>query len=269
MNFTRKKRRGRTQDQYQEWLSDDGHYRITWSSMFPDRDMPDTFYACVLTVRHHKRDDYEYWNFAGKRGPYRTFKKAQEACEKHLKAWEAFFKIMAGPYKGRADRVRELVAKTTVGTDETVHKILSSLPKWVRDQASPDQYRILFDAKRRNDDEDSDECPQSTETTDLAGQSDPTPILPTIEDEPAKAISLPSDISPKMRKRGPAPVATDGAGPTTKGRRSSSRKADETVPESPATNAKARVSARRNPANEPTKPRSSSGRKKRTATTIS
>lgn len=86
MNFRRKKAKGHVARISKLWLSENKQYRITWRSEVYGIALPPRFFACVRCVR--RLDVLEdWWEFAGARRPYKTMKKAVEACERHEKAW--------------------------------------------------------------------------------------------------------------------------------------------------------------------------------------
>jgi hypothetical protein len=63
------------------WISACGKYRITWRKQFMGVDVLPRYYALKLAVRC---DGDTYWDFAlcSERRPYKTFKRAQQACYK-------------------------------------------------------------------------------------------------------------------------------------------------------------------------------------------
>ncbi|MGA2059102.1 MAG: hypothetical protein ABSG67_01375 [Thermoguttaceae bacterium] len=82
MIFKLKSIKGRSRKSYKEWLDETKRYRITWITEVGGVRVPPHFYACVRIRLPNGR---EMWDFAGRRGPYRTFKLASKACETHAK----------------------------------------------------------------------------------------------------------------------------------------------------------------------------------------
>src|SRR4051812_35205930 len=123
MEFTKKRNAaGKTQKTYREWYDESGSYRISWRNEYMGVSLVEAFYSCVQCIVPHGT----MWNFCGKMGPYKTFKKAVEAAEKHHRLWEKFFEIVAGPYKGRAERLRVLKARAIHGDVP----VMAMIPEW-------------------------------------------------------------------------------------------------------------------------------------------
>lgn len=159
MEFTRRKVRGHSQKTHKMWVSDCGDYRISWTNEygFPH------YYACVLTERF---DGETWWNFALRRGPYKTRKKAAEECERNKKLWEAFIKLSHSD--GRRDsRLETLKARAP--------NVFTSLPVWVRPLAEPSLIKMLFPCKilTENQCDDTEDSPTS-EHGSLAGKQAPS-----------------------------------------------------------------------------------------------
>jgi hypothetical protein len=269
MEFTRKRNaRGRTQKTYKEWYDETDQYRITWRSEYMGITVPEMFYACVrCLVRPTGLETF--WNFCGKQGPYKTMKKAIESCERHRRIWETFFKIAAGPYKGRADRLRALDEKATFGNGFDGVRVMSMIPAWVRDVAEPGALRLLDQPRRPTHEEE--ECPPSNETTPAEDLSDLTEVSETTESPPSRETDEPSSSLPKTQMLGPVSVATDGDGATTKPRRrsSSSRKDDVGSLKSTAASATEPAPEAKKPAKSRTAKRSGTGKAKPVAMTTS
>jgi len=125
MEFTPKRVKGRTKSEYREWYSDCGQYRVSWSVI------SGVYQACVKTQRH---DGTSWWNFAYRRGPYKTRKAASEACEDNRKLWDAFIQLSHSD--GRRDgRLDTLVARAP--------NLFKSVPVWVLPEADPSLVRML------------------------------------------------------------------------------------------------------------------------------
>jgi hypothetical protein len=80
MNFKLRTIKGRSRKLYKEWLDETRRYRITWIREVGGIRVPPHFYACVRIKLPNGR---ELWDFADRRGPYKTFRKAVEACGAH------------------------------------------------------------------------------------------------------------------------------------------------------------------------------------------
>src|SRR3954471_15703902 len=120
MEFTRKRVRGRRQESYREWWDETESYRITWRNEFHGIQVAPAFHAMVRV----QLTGHEYIDFAGERRPYRTFKAAIHAAERHRKTWLKLLEIAAGPFKGRADRIRELDARARFGVSDEACRLL-------------------------------------------------------------------------------------------------------------------------------------------------
>ena len=86
MNFHRKKAKGHVARISKLWLSENKQYRITWRSEVYGIALPPRFFACIRCIRRLDMLE-DWWEFAGARRPYKTMKRAVEACERHEKAW--------------------------------------------------------------------------------------------------------------------------------------------------------------------------------------
>lgn len=188
MEFVRKKRRGQQQSVSREWVSDDGHYRIVWRREVYGVKVRPGYHPLVRSINNF---GFEFWSFAGARRPYKTLDLAKEACEKNRRLWEAFCKIAESERKGRADRVRALDAKATLGSGASAHKIMSVLPIWVKEAAEPFLIRILFPVGRRW--ADDDECDESDPSpgTSLSDTSDTSAQVPSPETDSTTQLSSP------------------------------------------------------------------------------
>lgn len=152
MEFTRRKVRGRSQKLHKLWVSDCGNYRITWNNEHGFRH----YYGLVLTERF---DGTTWWNFAVRRGPYKTRTKAAEECERNKKLWDAFIKLSYSD--GRRDgRLDTLKARASF--------VFRSLPVWVRSEAEPSLIKMLLPCKIQNQSDDSEDS-TDFESTSLVG----------------------------------------------------------------------------------------------------
>lgn len=127
----------KNQRHFKEWRDSEGlGYRITWRNQFAGVTVTPGYYACIQVVRP---DGVLWWDFAWLHRPFKTHKRAVEACKKHKKLWEQVIKLSHS--KGRrVERLKELVTK---GKSQGAN-ILSSLPAWVEGQAEPTLLRIHF-----------------------------------------------------------------------------------------------------------------------------
>lgn len=162
---------------YKSWRDESGQYQVVWRSEYDGITVPSVFYA---SVRCRNFNGGDLWDFADRRGPYKTFKKAAEGCHRHQRAWLKFLKIMDGPYKGRAEKLRNL--------DRC---ILSTRPWWVLEQGGDKVWRELG-------------CPLSAEKSICL--SDPSSILRTSDE-----ISVGSFATERCSsKLTPGPALTAG-----------------------------------------------------------
>lgn len=120
-----------------EWHDEGGlHYRITWKTKFRGVEVTPCYYACVQVTRP---DGTHWWDFAWLRRPFRTYKRAVEACKKHRRLWEQFVKLSHAE-GNRIKRLQDLDARGRSGGAN----MLSSLPLWVQGQADESLIRMRF-----------------------------------------------------------------------------------------------------------------------------
>jgi hypothetical protein len=155
MEFKRRKIKGRSSDTYKEWVSDCGFFRITFHNNYGFRH----YYACVKVESRNGVSDF-VWDFAFRRGPHRTFKKAVESCEKSKRLWDAFIKLSHS--KGRRDgKLLELRMRAPT--------VFFNLPLWVRKEADPSLIRMLFpSSKPQVDSDENTDNPSSSSATEPA-----------------------------------------------------------------------------------------------------
>jgi hypothetical protein len=189
MNFKRVKVKGQNRKFHKTWKSEDKCYRITWRREFMGVSLPPRFQACV---RIHLPNGWDMWDFAGRRGPFKTFKAASEACEHHRRRWSA---IAQAP---GIRRVLELCGG----------KVPLGYPLWVRKEINAKVRNILENANKPQRDREWDTEPD---------QSAPTEVLPSIEH--GKPGDGDKPVSTRSRKRGRASPATVEDGTTTGRRR--------------------------------------------------
>jgi hypothetical protein len=211
MEFRRRKAKGRSQQTYKEWVSDCGFFRITWINEYGYKH----YQACVKV--ECKTHPFR-WEFALRRGPYKTFKKAVEGCEKNKRLWDAFIKLSHSP--GRRDG-KLLALKMREPT------VFFSLPLWVRQEAEPGLVRMLL-------------CPSSQ-----PDQSDHTEASETTLPGAASSTTCTSPSEP-TQDSGPVSSAT-GTGNTGKKKTTTSSKATSSPLDTPAKTARAQVEAQKKP----------------------
>lgn len=260
MEFVRVKKRGQVQKHQKTWLSVDRHYKIAWARECFGVRVQAHYHATVNCLRSIDLKDRQ-WDFAGRRGPYKTFEAAVEACNKHHKAWTDAIEISEGERTGRSDRLRSLEFRVRVKSikDKKVshQKIMTGIPVWVRNKANPALFAHFFPRgrKRVKDDEDYEEC-----------ATDPSVYTPVSETSAPNSLTQTASVDAVESSRASSGLASDASGPaksTTK-RRSASTKPDPT--ESPAPSASAPVKGQKKPAASSTK-RASKGSSKKTPST--
>jgi hypothetical protein len=251
LNFERKKVRGRSKRHYKEWHDTEGlGYRLTWRNEAFGVAVVPAFYACVKVVR--LTDGFVWWNFCQHRRPYKTLKKAVEACLRNQKLWAAFIELGAASGR-RGDRLKELVAKGMVGGGH----ILSTVPEWAKPKCDPTLLRMLYPACK------ADSCDDNEND-----QSDPTSPLPTTESESAGPTpSAPSNDSEITPASGPASNAAASGESTTRTTRRAQSKATSSATGSSAPSAVEPASGRKRKSKQPTAKPSTAGSKKPSAST--
>lgn len=123
MNFKRRSIKGRSRKVYKEWLDETRQYRITWTREVCGVRVPAHFFAAVRTVLPNGR---EMWDFAGRRGAYKTFKKAMEECEANKRLWTKAMEASG------LRQLRELFSRLPLG-----------MPVWVKKKIRRDLYELL------------------------------------------------------------------------------------------------------------------------------
>jgi hypothetical protein len=121
-------------------------------------EVPPSFYATILTIGANN----PWWDFVGRRGPYKTFKKAVEDCERNKKLWTAFVEL--GQVSGR--RSQQLAA-----LNDKAKTVFSSVPVWVKEIADPVLLRMQFPCPRgQKDQNDHLETSTSSDEASLGEQ---------------------------------------------------------------------------------------------------
>ena len=126
MNFRLRSVKGRSRRLYKEWLDETKQYRIVWSREVCGVRVPPHFYATVQTVLP---DGRQMWDFVGRRGPYRTFKKATEDCEANKRLWTKALEASG------VHELKKLFGRLPIG-----------MPVWVKKKNHRDLYELLIDA---------------------------------------------------------------------------------------------------------------------------
>lgn len=238
MEFARLKQRGLNQKTNKVWFSPCGNYRIDWASEFAGVSIDPRFMACVLSYGN-TYGEQTFWNFAGKRGPYRTFNAAVEACEKNERLWKHVIQVCEGERKGRNEKLRVIDIKARIGTGPLCNRVLSIIPSWVRNVGNPVLMNQLFPRYESRVKDEDDECQStsdqeqgSTPPNELS-QSDPTDLSVTSDSE---SLSSPRTkrISKKTRAGGRASNAGEAAESMTRANRRTSSKATSSETESSA-----------------------------------
>lgn len=274
MDFVRKKKRGVTSKTCKVWFSTDGgHYKIMWvKEAFGVRTKPH-YHATVHCFRT-STDTYKQWDFAGRRGPYKTFEAAVEACEHNHKMWLEAISISESKAAGRKDRFRSMEFRSRIKTVRVKkkHKTVSyqrtmcGTPIWVRKIANAVLTEFFSDRlrgrTRADDDEEEDECLPSPGVTGEAlptteaGSSTPSEMKPS-DSSPTSPASIPAS-SVKAGAASPSPVAS------TKSRRKG-KSATAVVETAACPNPNSKKSTKTSPTNTSRKSVSTKKRSKRAA----
>jgi hypothetical protein len=127
MNFKQKSIKGKSRKLYKEWFDETKQYRIVWTKEVSGIRVPPHYFA---TVRIILPDSHEMWDFVDRRGSYKTFKKAVEACDVHKRLW-----INATEANG-IRKLKEPFGKMPVG-----------IPVWVK-KNHHDLYKLLINSSK-------------------------------------------------------------------------------------------------------------------------
>lgn len=236
MEFTRKRKKGVDSKTAKIWVSDCGHYQITWRNEVFGVAIPSQYQAMVRCYAE-PYSDAQFWTFVGRRGPYRKLNAAIEASEKHQRLWDYAMKVSESERKGRADRLRVVDAKARVGSGPTSQRVMSSLPVWVRGKANNILMNQLFPRPGsvvEEDDECLDQKDSSTPEDDSTKLlSDPTDLsLSTEQKSSSRRPRKSSSVSQKTPLSTPASVATAEEKSTTQKKSRMSSKATNSAAES-------------------------------------
>lgn len=212
MEFKRMKARLWSDGPKKTWMTPDRQYRITYHDKYGLRH----YHAVVLTERF---DGNTLWNFVGRRGPYKTFKKAVESCERNKKLWDAFVALSHSD-GGKQRRFESLSGRAG--------QIFWSIPVWVRKAAHPSLFELLCPTKDSSGQDDHTEASETSspaepgvkprgkgsktrtpaESATAAPKSTTPTILPTLSKEtkvgdesPAPAVEAPAKAPAKAGKK--------------------------------------------------------------------
>ena len=136
MEFKRKRVHGKTTEIHKRWVSNCGDYRVEWRNELPGGG---SFYAMV----RESRRGADFWNFAGRRAPYRTWKAAADACRKHQRAWKRFLNAAGRAGAGRADRLKAMIEKSVEGKAWRANKVLRYPPCWAEERLNDAARKLL------------------------------------------------------------------------------------------------------------------------------
>jgi len=186
MNFTRR----RLIPNVKTWLSECGQYRIVWRDEVAGVAMPDRYYA---TVRARRFDGEEWWAFVDRRGPYKTFAKAESDCDRHRKLWAKFIELSHAD--GRKNQpLADLIARRARAFD--------ALPVWVECEANPDLVRRLPCRRSVSNPSDVSETSNISDSNTDGSDSPSDPIQPS---GPASPVEAEADTTtPKTTARSKA-----------------------------------------------------------------
>lgn len=228
MEFTRRKWKDKDKKTHRRWMDKSKSYQITWTNQYGYKH----FHALVRCL--WKGEDK--WHFAEKIGPYKTFKKAVEACEKNHKLWDAFIQLSHAP--GRRDaKFLELKARAP--------QVFWFIPKWVWPEADGHFIRMMYPCAGSLNDRDS-----SIEESETGSPSD-SDGKPPKKSSKTRASGLASNVvdgvKSDTKKTGtsskdtssppgtPAPIATEPAAGSKRRSKSSTKKSSKSSePSSPA-----------------------------------
>jgi hypothetical protein len=126
MKFCLRSINGRSRKLYKEWFDETKQYRIVWTREVCGVRVPPHFFATVRTVLP---SGHEMWDFVDRRGPYKTFKKANEECEANKRLWTKAMEASG------IRALKELFGRLPIG-----------MPVWVRKKIRRDLYELLIDS---------------------------------------------------------------------------------------------------------------------------
>jgi len=245
MKFVRKKKRGQNRKVQRSWFSEEG-YRIVWRKEVCGVRVPARFQACVrVLVPYSDGQLRPMWDFVNhKRRLIKTFKAAEEECEKHKRLW-----------------TKACEAGGIRGLKELFGRLPSGLPLWARKKMDRRLYAILTDnrpGKYRTEDEEDESCTESlSPASDAPGPGGP---IKTSDSSASPTEAIPESPTPAS----PAEVKAKSTTPRTRRARSKATSIDEP---SAAPSAEGAGRARKKPAAKRTKKPSKRTAKRRPSTT--
>jgi len=166
MNFVRVKKRGQDQRSQKTWMPEGSckyhTYRITWAREVHGVSVKPHYHATVWSFRN-MREEVKQWDFAGRRGPYKTFAAAVEACVANEKAWLALIEASNSDRTGRNDRLRTIEYRSRLkyikDKKPAYQKTMTSLPVWAAGKVNNILVSFIFPVgKKRTDEECDEEC---------------------------------------------------------------------------------------------------------------
>lgn len=204
MEFTRRKWNDKDKKTHRRWMDKSKDYQIQWINQYGYKH----FHALVRCIWQNQ----EKWHFAERLGPYRTFKKAVEACEKNRKLWDAFIQLSQAP--GRRDgKFLELKARAPY--------VFMFIPRWVWPEADKHFIRMMYPCAGSLN--DRDESSETSDTGSSSNSSGPAPetSLKTPTSGPAVSAAAEGKSTRKKTETSskatsslrtiPAPTATEPA----------------------------------------------------------
>ena len=114
---------GKSRKLFKLWSDETKQYRITWVREVFGVIVPP---HCFAVVRITLPNGVEMWDFVGRRGSYKTFRKAVEACNKHKALWDTAL---------QAKGIRDL--------EKLFGKLPFGCPVWVKKTIRQDLYELL------------------------------------------------------------------------------------------------------------------------------
>jgi len=244
MQFVRRRKRGQNQKIRRTWFSEEG-YRIIWRKEVCGVRVPARFQACVRTLIPYSDGQLrQSWDFVNhNRRLIKTFKAAEEECEKHKRLWKQACE---------APGIRAL--KELFGG-----RLPLGLPLWARKKLDRRLYAILTDNRPAKDRDEEDElCSESLSlASDASSPGGPTRTSDSSA-SPTEAVSeTPTPASPaEGRERC-----------TTQKTRRARSKATSTDAPSPALPAEGPVKEQRKPAAKRSRKASKRTAKRKPSTT--
>ena len=226
MNFKLRTIKGQSRKRHKEWRDETKTYRIVWTNEVRGVRVPAHYFALIQTILP---DERRMWDFVGRRGSYKTGKKAMKACDEHQRMW-----------------TRALEATGVRKFRDSFPRLPFGIPVWVKPKINRTFYAILMDTTAGKRDYEDDEC-------------DPSDLTKICETSPSVTRTATAPI-------GPVSLVEAGAHDTSTP--SIKTGASECLSPNAKT-AKAAEKAPKRPSRKPTEKQSKSGGSKRKSTTCS